>query len=156
MTALEVGAQAPDFELRDQHGQRVRLSALRGSKAVVMVFFPSAFSPVCSSELSTLREAAPELARAGVELLTVSCDPMFTLRAFSDRERIEYRMLTDFWPHGEVSTAYGVFDGDFGCSKRSTFVIDQDGTIRWFVHNAMPDARSVDDYLGALEFLRSR
>ena len=156
MTALEVGAQAPDFELRDQHGQRVRLSALAGSKAVVLVFFPSAFSPVCSSELSTLREAAPELARAGVELLTVSCDPMFTLRAFSDRERIEYRMLTDFWPHGEVSKAYDVFDGDFGCSKRSTFVIDQDGEVRWLVHNAMPDARSVDDYLGALEFLRSR
>ncbi len=153
---LAVGDPAPDFELRDQHGQRVRLSALRGSKPVVLVFFPSAFSPVCSSELSTLREAAPELDRAGVELLTVSCDPMFSLRAFSDQERIEYRMLTDFWPHGEVSTAYGVFDRDFGCSKRSTFVVDQDGRVRWLVHNAMPDARSVDDYLDALEFLRSR
>jgi peroxiredoxin len=156
VTGLEVGAPAPDFELRDQHGQRVRLSAFRGSKAVVLVFFPSAFSPVCSGELSTLREAAPELERAGVELLTISCDPMFTLRAFSDQEKIEYRMLTDFWPHGEVSTAYDVFDRDFGCSKRSTFVVDQDGATRWSVHNAMPDARSVDDYLGALDFLKTR
>ena len=156
MTALEVGAQAPDFELRDQHGQRVRLSAFRETKPVVLVFFPSAFSPVCSGELSTLREAAPELDRAGVELLTVSCDPMFTLRAFSDRERIEYRMLTDFWPHGEVSTAYDVFDRDLGCSKRSTFVIDQEGQVRWLVHSAMPDARSVGEYLDALDFLKSR
>ena len=156
MTALEVGGEAPDFELRDQHGQRVRLSTFRGSKAVVLVFFPSAFSPVCSGELATLRDAAPHLDRAGVELLTVSCDPMFTLRAFSDHERIEYRMLTDFWPHGEVSTAYDVFDRDFGCSKRSTFVVDRDGRVRWLVHSAMPDARSVDDYLEALDFLRSR
>jgi peroxiredoxin len=156
VTAPAVGDEAPDFELRDQHGQRVRLSSCRGSRPVVLVFYPSTFSPVCSSELATLRGAAPELERAGVELLTISCDPMFTLRAFSDRERIEFRMLTDFWPHGEVSTAYGVFDRDFGCSKRSTFVIDPDGMVRWLVHNAMPDARSVDDYLGALELLRSR
>jgi mycoredoxin-dependent peroxiredoxin len=155
VTALEVGAQAPDFELRDQHGQRVRLTAFRGSKAVVLVFYPSAFSPVCSSELSTLKEASPELERAGVELLTVSCDPMFTLRAFSDQERIGFRMLTDFWPHGQVSSAYGVFDRDFGCSKRSTFVIDEEGQVRWLVHNSMPDPRSVEDYLGALDFLRT-
>jgi mycoredoxin-dependent peroxiredoxin len=156
VTALEVGATAPDFELRDQHGQRVRLSSYRGAKPVVLVFFPSAFSPVCSSELATLRDVAPELERIGVELLTVSCDPMFTLRAFSDQEKIEFRMLTDFWPHGAVSSAYDAFDSDFGCSKRSTFVLDEQGTVRWLVHNAMPDPRSVDDYVGALDHLRSR
>jgi mycoredoxin-dependent peroxiredoxin len=156
VTALAVGAEAPDFELRDQHGQRVGLSSFRGVRPVVLVFYPSTFSPVCSSELATLRAAAPELERVGVELLTVSCDPMFTLRAYSDREQIEFRMLTDFWPHGEVSTAYDVFDRDFGCSKRSTFVIDQDGQVRWLVHNAMPDPRSVEDYLGALDFLSNR
>ena len=153
MTGLEVGAEAPDFELRDQHGQRVRLSSYRGAKPVALVFFPSAFSPVCSGELAALRAASPELADAGVELLTISCDPMFTLRAFSDQERIEFRMLTDFWPHGEVSASYDVFDRDFGCSKRSTFVVDREGRIRWLVHNAMPDARSVEDYLEALDFL---
>ena len=155
MTALEVGGQAPDFELRDQHGQRVRLSSYRGVKPVVLVFFPSAFSPVCSNELATLRDAGPRLAEAGVELLTVSCDPVFTLRAFSDRERIEFRMLTDFWPHGEVSSAYDVFDSDFGCAKRSTFVIDQHSDVRWLVHSAMPDPRSVDDYVKALDYLRA-
>ncbi len=155
MTALEVGAAAPDFELRDQHGQRVRLSSYHGVKPVVLVFYPSAFSPVCSSELATLRDAAPRLERLGVELLAVSCDPMFTLRAFSDQETIEFRMLTDFWPHGAVSSAYDVFDTDFGCSRRSTFVLDPEGTIRWLVHNAMPDPRSVDDYVEALDLLRA-
>ena len=156
MTALAVGDEAPDFELRDQHGQRVRLSSYRGSRSVVLVFFPTAFSPVCSSELSTLRSTWPELERRDVELLTVSCDPMFTLRAFSDQEGVEFRMLTDFWPHGAVSTAYDVFDRSFGCSKRSTFVIDPEGRVAWLVHNAMPDPRSVDDYIGAVELLRSR
>lgn len=145
-----VGEEAPDFELRDQHGQRVRLSSFRGSKAVLLVFFPSAFSPVCSSELSTLEQAAAGLADRDVEVLTVSCDPMFTLRAFSDTEGIEFPMLTDFWPHGKVSTAYDVFDRSFGCSKRSTFIVDRTGIVRWQVHNAMPDSRSVDDYLHML------
>ena len=153
MTGLEVGAEAPDFELRDQHGQRFRLSSLRGAKAAVIVFYPSTFSPVCSSELCTLGQGWPELERPDVELVTVACDPMFTLRAFSDQEDIEFRMLSDFWPHGEVSTAYDVFDGDFGCSKRSTFIVDKEGRVRWSVHNAMPDSRSVDDYVGALDFL---
>lgn len=156
MTALELGAEAPDFELRDQHGRRVRLSSFRGSRTVVLVFFPSAFSPVCSSELGVLQGTWPALDRPDVELVTVSCDPMFTLRAFSDREGIEFPMLTDFWPHGAVSSAYGVFDRDFGCSKRSTLIVDPDGRIGWTVHNAMPDPRDIDEYVGALETLRTR
>ena len=156
MTALEVGAEAPDFELRDQHGQRVRLSSYRGSRAVVLVFFPSAFSPVCSSELGALKDTWPALDRPDVELVTVSCDPMFTLRAFSDQQGIEFRMLSDFWPHGEVSAAYDVFDTDFGCSKRSTFVLDLEGRVRWLVHSAMPDPRRIDEYVGALSFLGNR
>ena len=152
---LEVGDEAPDFELRDQHGRRVRLSSYRGSRAVLLVFFPSAFSPVCSSELTTLQETHAALGEE-VEVLTVSCDPMFTLRAFSDAEDIEFPMLTDFWPHGKVSTAYAVFDRDFGCSKRSTFLVDRTGNVRWLVHNAMPDPRAAEEYLQALELLGSR
>ena len=156
MTALEPGAEAPDFELRDQHGSRVRLSSYRGSRSVVLVFFPSAFSPVCSSELGVLQGTWPTLDRPDVELVTVSCDPLFTLRAFSDQEGIEFPMLTDFWPHGAVSSAYDVFDRDFGCSKRSTFIVDLEGRISWTVHNAMPDPRDIDEYVAALDILRTR
>ncbi len=156
MTRPDVGDKAPDFELRDQHGRRVRLSDHQGALAVLVVFFPSAFSPVCSSELDALRKAWERFDHEEVELVTVSCDPMFTLRAFSDGEGIGFPMLSDFWPHGEVSTAYGVFDTDFGCSRRSSFLVDRSGTVRWDAHNSMSDPRSVDEHLEALELLRSR
>jgi mycoredoxin-dependent peroxiredoxin len=149
-----VGDEAPDFALRDQHGQTVQLSSYRGVKPVLLVFFPPAFSPVCSSELTDLASSA--LVRPDVELLTVSCDPMFTLRAFSDLEKIQFPMLTDFWPHGRASAAYGVFDDDLGCSKRSTFLVDDTGRVAWVVHNAMPDAREIDDYVTALDTLSIR
>ena len=135
------GRRAPDFELRDQHGQRVRLSSFRGSRPVVLVFFPSAFSPVCSSELSTLRESWPELDRPDVELVAVSCDPMFTLRAYSDREGIEFPMLTDFWPHGEVSVGVRRLRPRLRAARsarRSSST--RTGGCGWLVHNAMPDA----------------
>ena len=152
---LETGAPAPDFTLRDQHGQTVTLSSFVGEKAVVLVFYPFAFSGVCTGELCEIRDNLPTFESEEVQLLAVSCDPMFTLRAFSDQEKIEFTMLTDFWPHGKVSTAYDVFDRDFGCSKRSTFVLDTDGTVTWMVHSAMPDPRSVDEYREALSTLRT-
>ncbi len=140
-----VGDVAPDFELRDQHGQRVRLSSYRGSKAVVVMFYPYAFSRVCTGELVDVRDNHPELTSGAVELLAVSCDPMFALRELADRDRLTFPLLSDFWPHGEVATAYGVFDAEHGCANRSTFVIDSAGVVRWSVHNAMPDARDLEE-----------
>lgn len=143
---LEVGQPAPDFELRDQHGQAVTLRSFRGRKAVVLVFYPFAFSRVCTGELSDIRDNLPALTSGDVEVLAVSCDPMFSLRAFADKEGLEVALLSDFWPHGEVSSGYGVFDGERGCSTRSTFIIDKDGILQWSVHNAMPDARDLTEY----------
>lgn len=140
-----VGDVAPDFELRDQHGQRVRLSSYRGSQAVVLMFYPYAFSRVCTGELQDVRDHRPELTSGSVELLAVSCDPMFALRELADRDKLTFRLLSDFWPHGEVATAYGVFDAEHGCANRSTFVVDTAGVVRWSVHNAMPDARDLEE-----------
>jgi peroxiredoxin len=141
--APEPGEQAPDFELRDQHGQRVRLSSYRGRKVVVVMFYPYAFSRVCTGELRDVRDDHPELVSDAVQLLAVSCDPTFALREFADRQDLAFPLLSDFWPHGEVATAYGVFDSERGCANRSTFVIDTEGVVRWAVHNAMPDARDL-------------
>lgn len=141
-----VGQQAPDLELRDQHGQTVSLRSFRGSKAVLLVFYPFAFSGVCSGELNELRENVAEFVSDDVQLLTVSCDPMFALRAFAEQDNLTFPLLSDFWPHGVVSSAYGVFDEKRGCSARSTFVIDKDGVIRWSVHNALRDARDLTEY----------
>jgi peroxiredoxin len=149
----EVGQEAPDFELTDQHGQAVRLSELRGRADVVLVFFPHAFTPTCTGELCTIRDEGPEFGREGVVTLGVSCDPGPALKAFAEAEGIEYPLLSDFWPHGEVARAYGVFFEPRGFATRGTFVIDRAGVVRWKVVNGPGDARSTDDYRQALAAL---
>lgn len=135
---------APDFELQDQHGTPVRLSDFRGRK-VVLVFYPLAFSGVCQSELSALRDFD-----ADAQILTVSVDSIFTHRAWADQEGYAFPLLSDFWPHGQVARAYGVFDETKGLARRGTFIVDGEGMIRWSVVNPIGEARDVADYLKAL------
>jgi peroxiredoxin len=80
----------------------------------------------------------------------VSCDPVPSLRAFADKEELKIPLLSDFWPHGAVSTKYGAFDDSLGAAGRKTYVIDPSGTIRWAIQTAIPNARDIDDYLKAL------
>ena len=148
--AVEIGDAAPDFELPNQHGTPVKLSSFRGAKNVVLVFYPLAFSPVCSGELCALREDFPEVDRDDVEVLTVSVDSMFTHRAWADAENFQFGLLGDFWPHGAVAQAYGVFDEARGVAIRGTFVIDKEGVVRWKVVNGIPDARAISEYEKAL------
>ena len=152
MGAVEVGDAAPDFELRDQHGTPVRLSDFRGARKVVLVFYPLAFSGVCTGELTRLRDEFEDVAgEAGdVQLLAVSVDSMFALRAWSDQEKFWFPLLADFWPHGGTARRYGVFDEEKGLALRGTFVIDTEGVVRWKVVNAIPDARDIDEYREAL------
>lgn len=142
-----VGAPAPDFDLRDQHGQHVRLSDLRG-RPVVLVFYPFAFTRVCTGELRALRD---ELASLDAAVMAVSCDSMYALRVFAEQEGLEYPLLADFWPHGEVARSYGVFDAELGCAKRGTFVIDGDGIVIWTVVNSIAEARDIEDYRRVLQ-----
>jgi mycoredoxin-dependent peroxiredoxin len=151
--AVEAGDLAPDFELADQHGTPVRLSSFRGACRVVLVFYPLAFSGVCTSELCALRDEFPEAGRADVELLTVSVDSVFTHRAWSDAEHFTFALLSDFWPHGEVARLYGVFEPDRGVAARGTFIIDSDGVVRWKVVHPIPQARDLADYSKALAAL---
>jgi len=148
--AVEVGQQAPDFELKDQHGTPVRLSDFQGRKNVVLVFYPLAFSGVCSGELCTLRDDFPEVTGEDAELLTVSVDSTFVLRTWADRDGFAFSMLSDFWPHGAVAKLYGVFDADKGVATRGTFIIDKSGVIRWMVMNPIPQARDIAEYKKAL------
>ena len=152
--AVEVGDMAPDFELKDQHGTPVRLSELRGEKNVVLVFYPLAFSGVCTGELCEMRDSFPEAGRDDVELLTVSVDSVYAHRAWADQEGYEFGLLSDFWPHGGAATAYGVFDAERGLATRGTFIIDKSGVVRWKVVNAIPQARDLAEYQKALAELR--
>ncbi|MEU0276979.1 peroxiredoxin [Streptomyces sp. NPDC088551] len=158
--AIEVGAPAPDFELKDNHGRTVRLSDFRRSgdgadsgKNVVLLFYPFAFTGVCTGELCALRDELPSFVNEDTQLLAVSNDSIHTLRVFGEQEGLEYPLLSDFWPHGEVSRAYGVFDEEKGCAVRGTFIIDKDGIVRWTVVNGLPDARDLDEYVKALAAL---
>jgi peroxiredoxin len=151
--AVEVGQQAPDFELKDQHGTPVRLSGYHGKKNVVLVFYPLAFSGVCSGELAAMRDEFPEASREDVELLTVSVDSGYALRAWSDAEQFGFSLLSDFWPHGGVARSYGVFDEKLGIATRGTFIIDKDGVVRWKIVNPIPQARDIADYQKALASL---
>ncbi len=144
--SVAVGEQAPDFELKDQHGSPVRLSSFQGTKNVVLVFYPLAFSGVCSGELRALRDDFPEITRDDVELLTVSVDSTFVLRTWADRDNFAFSLLSDFWPHGGVAKLYGVFDEDRGVATRGTFIIDRAGVIRWKVVSPIPQARDVAEY----------
>lgn len=135
---------APDFELQDQHGSPVKLSDFRG-RNVVLVFYPAAFTGVCHSELSALQDFTTD-----AQVLTVSVDSMFTHRAWADQEGYTFPLLSDFWPHGQVARAYGVFDETKGLAKRGTFIIDGEGVIRWSIVNPIGTARDVADYAKAL------
>ncbi len=131
LTPLRVGTEAPDFTLRDQNNEIVTLSSFRGSKAVLLVFYPWAFTSICTGELGQIRDRIDEFANDDVQVLTVSIDSSFVHKIFSQRDELNYPLLADFWPHGAVAQAYGVFNSDAGVSNRGTFLIDRDGIIRF-------------------------
>lgn len=150
MSGLQIGGPAPDFTLRDQFGQDVSLSGYRGSKAVLILFFPFAFSGVCTGEMAGVRDRLEEFLTFDTEAIAISCDPVYALRQFADEDGLNFPLLSDFWPHGAVATAYDVFDERSGAARRSSYVIDREGIVRWSVHNANADGRDLDEHLRQL------
>jgi peroxiredoxin len=151
--SVEIGQEAPDFEVRDQNGTPVRLSSFRGQKNVVLVFYPLAFTPTCTGELCAIRDEGSVFENDDTVVFGVSCDSPATLKVFAEREGYEFSLLSDFWPHGEVSRAYGVFLEERGFPARGTFIIDKAGVVRWSVVNSPADARSTTEYREALAAL---
>jgi len=148
--APSVGDTAPDFTLKDQNGQEVTLSSFRGHKNVVLVFFPFAFSGICTGELCEIRDNLGAFVSDKVQVLAISCDPMYAQRGFADKEGYFFPLLSDFWPHGAAAQAYGVFDDRAGLAVRGTFLIDTEGTIRWTLVNPPGAARDFSGYHAAL------
>jgi mycoredoxin-dependent peroxiredoxin len=150
---IDVGVQAPDFTLKDQNNQEVSLAGFRGRKAVLLVFYPLAFTGTCQGELGEVRDNLGEYVNDDVQVLTVSVDSAYSHKIWADREGYQFPMLADFWPHGAVAGAYGVFDEVKGCAVRGTFIIDKAGVVRWTIVNAIPDARDLTQYTKALDTL---
>ena len=150
-----VGDEAPAFVLPNQHGQDVALADLRGTN-VAIVFYPFAFSGICTGELRAIRDGLEDFQSDDIQVLTISCDSMYTHRVWADAEGHFFPLLSDFWPHGEVARAYGVFDESHGAARRATFLLDGEGRIVWSEVNGPGEARDFTAYRAALATLRSR
>ena len=149
---LDPGADAPDFSLLDQDGQRVSLEDLRGQTSV-LVFYPLDFSPVCTDQLNVYDEVLDELAAQGAKLYGVSVDSAYCHKAFQTSLGIRIPLLADFHPKGEVAKAYGVYDEKWGNSSRALVMIDPELKVKWAYRSPsaleIPGANLIFDALGA-------
>ena len=136
----------PELGLRDQFGQARTFASLAGPAGLLLVFVPFAFSPICSDEVGSLDDLAPALAEEGVGIAVASCDSTFVWRAQSDSRGWSLPLLSDFWPHGVVSQAYGVLDPARGAPRRSSYAIDAGGSVRWRLHHGVGQPRSQDQH----------
>ncbi len=143
---VDVGDEAPDFELMDQDRNPVRLSSYRGEKNVIVVFYPLAFTGVCEGELCAIRDSIADFSGDDVQTLAISVDSGPVHAKWAQEQGYTFPLLADFWPHGEVARQYGVFEENIGLALRGTFIVDKQGKVAYKVVNAIPDARDTDEY----------
>ena len=149
---LTIGQSVPDFELVNQHGEKISLSSFKGNKNVLLMFYPFSFSGNCTGELCAMRDDLSTFQNDELQVIALSVDSMYVQRVFSEQEGYKFPILSDFWPRGEVAKAYGVFDESVGCALRGSFLIDKEGILRWEVKNGWA-VRQNDDYKAAIAAL---
>ncbi|MEU4447774.1 peroxiredoxin [Actinosynnema sp. NPDC050801] len=150
---VEVGALAPDFTLNDYNKQPVTLSSFRGERNVLLVFYPFAFSGICTGELCQVRDELAAYEDENVQVIGVSVDTPFSLKAWAAQEAYQFPLLSDFWPHGQVAQAYGVFNEKAGLANRGTFLVDTAGVIRYAEVNAPGEPRDQEAWKKAVAAL---
>jgi peroxiredoxin len=153
--AAEIGQPAPEFTLKDQNGNDVSLADFRGKQSVALVFYPFTFTGVCEGELCQLRDDHSEFEQAGVQVLAVSCDSRHAQRVWAEQQGYNFPVLSDFWPHGAVAQAYGVFNDDAGFANRGTFVVDRAGIVRFAEMKQPGEPRDQAAWTDALAAIRS-
>ena len=151
--APEVGTEAPDFTVRDQNNEEVRLSSFRGERAVLLVFYPFAYSGLCTGELCAVRDDLSDFQNDDVQILAISVDHPYALKAWSEAQGFDFPLLSDFWPHGAVAQAYGVFNDAHGMAVRGTFLVDTSGIIRFAEVNGPGEPRDQSGWRKALAAL---
>jgi len=152
---LDVGKQAPDFTLKDHNNQPVTLSSFRDARNVLLVFFPLAFTGICQGELDEIRDHLPEYENDDTATLAISVGPPPTHKIWAIQSGFTFPVLSDFWPHGAVSQAYGVFNEDAGVANRGTFVVDRAGIVRFAELKQPGERRDQSVWTDALKALRS-
>ncbi len=133
--SISTGQKAPDFTLFNTEKEPVKLSDMQGKKNVLLLFFPMAFTGVCTAELCSVRDDIGKYDNEKTQVYGISVDSVFTLENFKAQQNYNYPLLSDF--NKEVSTAYGAIYDSFtgmgmkGVSKRSAFIIDKAGNIQY-------------------------
>lgn len=138
---IAVGAPAPDFTLHDQNNEQITLSALRGRQSMLIIFYPLAFTGICSGELRAVQDDLATFQNDDVQVVTISVDSVYSHKVFGDQEGYKFPLLSDFWPHGGVARAYGVFNDRVGVANRGTFLVGSDGVVRFAEMNSIGDGR---------------
>jgi mycoredoxin-dependent peroxiredoxin len=148
-----IGQPVPAFELRDQNRNVVSDESLKGRNSII-VFIPFPFTRTCEGEICDLRDRMGDFDRLDAQVVAVTCDTGAANRAWAEQNNVGYPVLSDFWPHGDVSKAFGVFNETFGYANRTTFVLDDEAIIRDIVASSeLGVARESDHYVTALEAL---
>jgi peroxiredoxin len=155
LTPLPVGSLAPDFSLHDQNNELVTLSQFKGNKAVLVVFYPFAFTGICTGELGQISANLDRFANDAVQVLTISVDSPYSHKIFSQRDELKFPLLSDFWPHGAVADSFGVFNPKVGAANRGTFLIDTDGVVQFSEVNELGAGRDPQRWLAAIDALGS-
>jgi mycoredoxin-dependent peroxiredoxin len=149
--SITVGDRAPDFTLRDQNNEQVTLSSFRGDRAVLLIFYPLAFTGICTGELCAVRDEISTFQNERIQTMTISVDSAYSHRVFAEREGYGFPLLADFWPHGAVARAYGVFNEEAGFANRGTFLVDTDGIVRFAEVNGPGEGRDPQAWRDAIK-----
>lgn len=149
---LSLGTKAPDFKLKKSPDATLSLSELKG-RPVILAFYPADWSPVCGDELALFNEVLPEFRRYGAQLVGISVDGAWCHKAYAKSRNLDFPLLADFEPKGDVSRKYGAYRQQDGFSERALFVLDADGVIRWSYLSEVTKNPGADGVLAALEEL---
>ena len=150
---VQAGETAPDFTLSDQRGEELTLSELVAEGPVALVFFPLAFSGICTGELCELRDNLSIFDDAKVRLVGISVDSVHALRVWAEQEGYDFSIVSDFWPHGSVAREYGALVEERGIATRATVLIGEDRRVLASFETSPGEARDLYAYREALAAL---
>ncbi len=147
---IAVGQPAPDFVLKDQNQQEVKLSDFRGKKNVVLMFYPLDWSPVCTNEHACFVNDMKQFEQLSAQVLGLSVDSVWSHKAFAEKTGIRYPLLADFQPRGSVAEKFGVFLAEKGITGRAIAIVDKAGKVAWFKNYDIPVVPDIKEVAQAL------
>jgi peroxiredoxin len=147
---IAVGQAAPEFALKDQNQQEVKLSDFRGKRNVVLMFYPLDWSPVCTNEHTCMVNDMKQFEQLDAQVLGLSVDSAWSHKAFAEKLGIKYPLLADFHPRGAVAEKFGMYLGDKGITGRAIAIIDKGGKVAWFKQYEIPQLPEIKEVAAAL------